>query len=254
MLALTAGWLYPGDPLDMVAQPLLWPGQDAAYPLGTDSMGRDVAAGLAHGSRVSLMIGIYATSIGLVLGALVGAVGGYFGGYIDDMLVRLTELFQTVPTFLFAIVVVAITAPSSATISLAIGLASWPTIARLVRALFRSLRETDFVLAAHSLGYSHTRIIFHEILPNTLPSVIVSTSMMVAHAILIEASLSFLGMGDPNAVTWGTMINNGRDTLRTEWFLAALPGIAISLLVLSLNLVGDALNDVLNPRLSIREA
>lgn len=250
-LALLAPWLFPGDPLDMVAQPLLWPGQDAAYPLGSDSLGRDVLAGIAHGARVSLAVGVgvVAAVLSLAIGIGVGATAGYLGGVVDDVLVRLTELVQTVPTFLLVIVVVAIGRPSVGVIVLAIGLASWPVIARLVRAEFRTLREAEFVLAARSQGFSHLRIMAQEMLPNALPPVIVTTSVLVASAILIESALSFLGMGDPNAVSWGSMIGEGRELLRTAWFLTALPGAAIVLTVLALNLLGDGLNDAFNPRL-----
>nr|WP_084135677.1 ABC transporter permease [Pollutimonas bauzanensis] len=249
-VALAADWLAPGDPLDMVGPALLWPGQDAAFPLGTDSMGRDILAGLVHGARASLAVGVASTAIVLLIGLLVGAVGGYFGGYIDDVLSRLTVIFQTMPTMLLVIVIVAIAGSSIGVIALAIGLGSWPTIARLVRAQFRSLRESDLVMAARSLGYSDTRIIFREILPNAMAPVVVTASVMVATAILIESGLSFLGMGDPNIVSWGMMIADGREMLRTEWFLTALPGAAVSLAVLSLNLLGDGLNDALNPRQS----
>lgn len=249
LMALSASFFFPGDPLEMVAQPLLRPGQDASFPLGSDSLGRDVVAGLVHGSRISLLIGFSAVSISLVIGTLVGTLAGYYGGRIDDLLVRITELFQTVPTFLLVIVLVAIGSPSAALISLSIGVASWPTIARLVRAEFRSLREADFVMAARSLGYSNARIILHEILPNALPPIIVTTSVMVATAILLESALAFLGLGDPNRVSWGSMIGAGREMLRTAWYLTAFPGAMIVAAVLSLNLVGDALNDALNPRL-----
>ncbi|WP_326537537.1 ABC transporter permease [Pseudorhodoferax sp.] len=248
-VALFAGHLFPGDPLDMVAQPLLWPGQDASALLGSDSLGRDVAAGVAHGARVSLAVGAVAALIALSIGVLVGALGGYFGGWLDDVLVRLTELVQTVPTFLLVIVIVAIGQPSVQVIVLAIGLASWPVIARLVRAEFRALRESEFVLAARSQGFGDGWIILREILPNALPPVVVTTSVLVATAILQESALSFLGMGDPNVVSWGSMIGEGRELLRTAWYLSAVPGLAIVLSVLSLNLVGDGLNDAFNPRL-----
>ncbi|HXZ07913.1 MAG TPA: ABC transporter permease [Paraburkholderia sp.] len=251
-LGLLAPHLFPGDPLDMVAAPFEWPGTDPQYWLGTDSLGRDVAAGIAHGTRVSLLIGAASAALGLVIGTLVGAIGGYFGGAIDDVLVRVTELFQTVPSFLLVIVIVAIGRPNVVVIAVAIGIASWPTVARIVRAEFRSLRRSEFVLAARTQGFSNTRIIFGEILPNALPPVIVTASVMVASAILIESSLSFLGMGDPNVVSWGAMIGAGRDSLRTAWYLTALPGTAIVLAVLALNLLGDGLNDALNPRLRQR--
>ncbi|MDR5827494.1 ABC transporter permease [Caballeronia sp. LP006] len=252
VLALSAPHFFPGDPLDMVALPFEWPGADPMYRLGTDSLGRDVAAGVAHGTRVSLLIGASAAAIGLLIGTLVGAIGGFFGGLVDDLLVRITELFQTVPSFLLVIVIVAIGRPSVTIIALAIGIASWPTVARIVRAEFRTLRQSDFVLAARSQGFSNARIIFGEILPNALPPVIVTASVMVASAILIESSLSFLGMGDPNVVTWGGMIGAGRDSLRTAWYLTAIPGAAIVLAVLALNLLGDGLNDALNPRMRER--
>ena len=248
LVALFAAVLYPGDPLDMVGSPVLWPGDDAEFPLGTDSLGRDVLAGLVHGARASLLVGLSAAAIGLAIGMVVGAAAGFFGGWVDTLLMRIVELFQTTPTFLLVVVIVAIGEPTLQTIALAIGSASWPTEARLVRAQFRSLREADFVMAARSLGYSNLRIIAQEILPNALPPVVVAASVMIANAILTEAGLSFLNMRDPNVVSWGGMIGNGRDLLRTAWFLTALPGVAIAAAVLSLNLVGDGLNEILNPR------
>lgn len=248
-LALLASVLFPGDPLDMATRPLLAPLQSAEFPLGSDSLGRNVAAGIVHGARVSLAVGLSAATVSVLIGVLVGSVAGYFGGRVDDLLVRLTELFQTIPTFLLVIVLVAIGQPSVKVIVLAIGLASWPVIARLVRAEFRSLRESEFVLAARSQGFSDLRIIFQEILPNALPPVIVTASVLVATAILIESALAFVGMGDPNVVSWGSMIGEGREQLRTAWTLTAIPGAAIIFTVLSLNLVGDGLNDAFNPRL-----
>ncbi|MBS7544842.1 ABC transporter permease [Ancylobacter oerskovii] len=248
--ALAAPILYPDDPLAMVARPLLWPGQDPDFPLGTDSLGRDVAAGLFHGARVSLMVGLAATAIGLLLGTSVGALAGYFGGRLDALLVRLIEIFQSIPSFILLIVLVAIAQPTIATITVAIGLVTWPTIARLARAEFRAIRAKEFVAAAKSLGYGHTRIILREILPNALPPLIVTASVMVAMAILNESALSFMGMGDPNVVSWGSMIGAGRELLRTAWFLTALPGLVIVFTVLALNLIGDGLNDALNPRLA----
>ena len=249
VVAVFADLLFPGDPLDMVGMPLQWPGQEAGFPLGTDSLGRNVAAGLAHGARVSLAVGAVAAGIALSIGVLIGAIGGYFSGWVDDLLVRLTELVQTVPTFLLVIVIVAIGAPSVGVIVFAIGAASWPVIARLVRAQFRTLREAEFVMAARSQGFSDAWIIFREILPNALPPVVVTTSVLVATAILMESALSFLGMGDPNVASWGSMIGEGREMLRTAWYLTALPGVAIILTVLSLNLVGDGINDAFDPRL-----
>ena len=251
ILALAAPFLFPDDPLSMVARPLLWPGQNPRFPLGTDTLGRDVLAELAHGSRVSLLIGATATLVSLAAGILVGALAGYFGGRTDDVLVKLIEIFQTMPGFILLIVLVAIAQPSVPAITLAIGAVSWPPVARLVRGEFRSLREMEFVMAARGLGYGHARIIIREILPNALPPVIVMASVTVATAILMESALSFMGLGYPNVISWGGMIGAGREMLRTAWYLSALPGLAIVLTVLALNLIGDGLNDALNPRLSV---
>jgi peptide/nickel transport system permease protein len=247
---LFAPVLYPGDPMEMVARPFLWPAQNPAYPLGTDSMGRDVLAGILHGARISLTVGIAATVLGLGLGITVGALAGYFGGLVDDLLVKFIEIFQTIPSFVLLVVLVAIAQPTTATVTIAIAIVSWPTVARLTRAEFRAIREKDFVLAARGLGFGHARIIFLEILPNALPPLIVTSSVMVAGAILMESALSFMGLGDPNRVSWGSMIGAGRDVIRTAWYLTALPGLAIVFTVLALNLIGDGLNDALNPRFS----
>jgi peptide/nickel transport system permease protein len=252
-MALTAPWLYPEDPLSMVARPYLWPGQNPRYPLGTDSLGRDVAAGVVWGARISLLVGFSAMAIGVATGILVGSTAGYFGGWVDDLLVRVMEVFQTAPAFLLLIVLVAILSPSVDAVIFGIGVVTWPTIARLVRAEFRAIREKDFVTAARGLGYGHARIIFVEILPNALPPIIVTASVMVATAILMESALSFMGLGDPNQISWGSMIGSGREALRTAWFLTAIPGVAIVVTVLALNLIGDGLNDALNPRLAERE-
>lgn len=250
LVALSAPLFFPGDPLAMVGKPFVWPGQDLAYPLGTDAMGRDVLSGLMHGTRVSLFVGLAATALGLGAGVIVGSLAGYFGGWVDDVLVRIIEIFQTLPNFVLLVVLVAIAQPSATTVSVAIAIVSWPMVARLTRAEFRAIREKDYVVAARSLGFRHARIIFSEILPNALPPLIVTASVMVASAILMESALSFMGLGDPNVVSWGSMIGNGRELVRTAWYLTFLPGLAIVFTVLALNLIGDGLNDALNPRFS----
>ena len=249
-LAFAAPHLYPEDPLSMVARPFLWPGQDPSYPLGTDSLGRDVAAGVVWGTRISLLVGFSAMLLGVTIGLIVGALAGYFGGRIDDALVKLIEIFQTPPNFVLLVVLVVVAQPAISTVIVAIALVTWPTAARLVRAEFRALREKDFVKAARGLGYGHARIILREILPNALPPLIVTSSVLVATAILMESALSFLGLSDPNVVSWGSMIGAGRELLRTAWYLSAVPGVAIVLTVLALNFLGDALNDALNPRVA----
>ena len=251
-MAGLADRLFPDDPWDMVAQPLLWPGQDGDYPLGSDLMGRDLMAGLFHGARVSLLFGFSATIAALVIGVAVGALAGFYRGWVDDALMRVTELFQTVPPFILAIVLVAILAPSATTIILAIAMVSWPGVARLVRAEFLALRGREFVQAGIVVGMGDARLILTQILPNAMGPIIVSASLMVASAILLEASLAFLGLGDPNLMSWGSIIGAGRDALRTAWYIAAIPGAAILLTVISFNLIGEGLNDALNPRLRNR--
>lgn len=252
LVAVVGPLFVMSDPWDMATMPFLWPGQDAEFPLGSDTLGRDILTGIVHGSRVSLMIGFAATLAALGLGVTVGALAGYFRGWVDDVLMRITEIFQTVPTFLLAVVLVAIFKPSMLTIVLAISAVTWPSIARLVRAEFLSLREREFVQSCVVIGMDETRIIFRQILPNCLPPIIVMSSVMVASAILTESGLSFLGLGDPNLMSWGTMIGIGRDAMRTAWYMSALPGVAILITVLALNLVGEGLNDALNPRLKNR--
>jgi peptide/nickel transport system permease protein len=247
--ALLAPVIAPGDPLRMVARPLQWPFQNAAHPLGTDALGRDLLAGVLHGARISLTVGILASAVGTLIGLVIGALAGYFGGIVDALLSRVIEVFQTLPHLLLLITVVAFIEPTVGVISVAIGVVTWPAIARLVRAEFRSLREKEFVMAARSQGVGDLRIIFREILPNALPPVIVTASIMVASAILMEAALAFIGLGDQNVVSWGSMIGNGRDYLRTSWYLAAVPGLVIVVTVLAINLIGDGLNDAFNPRM-----
>jgi peptide/nickel transport system permease protein len=247
LLALAAPLLYPGDPFQRVGNSFEPP--FGAFLFGTDSLGRDIAAGIVHGARTSLMIGLVATVIAVVVGSTVGGFAGYYGGALDDTLMRLTEFFQTIPTFVFALVLVAVLSPSIESIVVAIATVTWPPVARLVRGEFLAMRNREFVQACVVLGMRDIAIIFREILPNCLSPIIVTGSLMVATAILIESALAFLGLGDPNVMSWGFMIGSGRTFLRTAWWLCAIPGVAILLTVLSINLVGEGLNDALNPRL-----
>lgn len=247
-LGLAAPLLHPGDPLDMVATPLQWPGADPAHPLGTDMLGRDLAAGIAYGARISLLIGAVATVVALVIGVGIGATAGFYGGRTEAALMRLTELFQTIPPFLFTLAIVAVLQPSLPTIVLAIGLTGWPALARLVRAEVLRLRDGELVQASIVIAASDARILWLHVLPNVLAPVIVSASILVANAILAESSLAFLGLGDPNVVSWGGMVGAGREVIRTDWFVAAVPGLAIMAAVLALNLLGDGLNDALGPK------
>lgn len=249
-VALAAPIVVPGDPMATRGRPLLPPGGDFAF--GTDMLGRDVLAGIVHGAKVSLMIGLISTVIAVVIGVTMGAVAGFFGGWVDDLLVRITEFFQTIPSFIFAILLVAIMTPSLASIVTAIAVVTWPPIARLARSEFMALRRREFVEAAVLSGLSRTRIIVSEVLPNAISPLIVMGSLMIATAILTESALSFLGLGDPNRISWGYMIGAARTVFRQAWWLSVFPGLAIALTVLAINLVGEGLNDALNPHLKGR--
>lgn len=245
--AALAGLLYPGDPFRIVGKPFQPPLTD--FPLGTDMLGRDLAAAVFYGARTTLLIGFAATLIATVVGVTIGGLAGYFGGRADALLMRLTELFQTIPFFLFAILLVAVLGSSIGKIIFAIAVVSWPPMARLVRGEFMAMRNREFVQACVSMGMGHARIIVVHILPNTLSAIVVTGSLMIATAILIESGLSFLGLSDPNVMSWGYIIGSGRSVLRTAWWICAVPGVAILLTVMAINLVGDGLNDALNPRL-----
>ncbi|MBD3895049.1 ABC transporter permease [Halomonas sp. ML-15] len=250
VMAILAPLVFPESPWRMVQRPFLPPMEVDGFPLGTDTMGRNVAAGLMHGAWVSLLIGLVSTLVALLIGVPLGAVAGYYGGLIDDALMRFTEFFQTIPNFALAIVLVAIMQPSVTSIVLAIALVSWPPVARLVRAEFMSLRNREYVEAARLVGQTNRTIIIRQILPNTLSPIIVLASLMVATAILLESALSFLGLGDPNVMSWGYMIGAARTVIRQAWWLSFFPGVAILLTVLALNLVGEGLDDALNPKLA----
>ncbi|MFM9927746.1 ABC transporter permease [Variovorax sp. H27-G14] len=252
VIAMAAPWLVDHDPFAMVQQPFLPPFTEPGFPLGSDSIGRDVAAGLAYGARVSMLIGLIATGMALMLGITVGALAGYHGGWVDVALMRFTELFQAVPGFAFAVVIVAIFQPTVYSIVGAIALVTWPPVARLVRSEFLSLRQRDFVQAALLAGQSSTKIIFRQILPNAVSPIVVMGSLMVASSILLESALSFLGLGDPNMMSWGYMVGAARSALHQAWWVAVFPGLAIMGTVLALNLVGEGLNDGLNTRLDGR--
>ncbi|QHI97060.1 ABC transporter permease subunit [Xylophilus rhododendri] len=241
-------WLATNSPWDMVGQPFQHPMTDKELPLGTDTMGRDILSGIVGGARVSLLIGMVSTVVSLLIGVTIGAIAGYFGRWIDSALMRFTELFQAIPSFALAIVLVAIFEPSVKSIVVAIAIVSWPPVARLVRSEFLTLRQRDFVAAAELAGQSTPRIILTQILPNAASPIVVMASLMIATAILLESSLSFLGLGDPNQMSWGYMVGSARTVLRQAWWMALFPGVAILLTVLALNLVGEGLNDGLNAR------
>jgi peptide/nickel transport system permease protein len=250
--AIVAPFFYPRSPWSMVQRPFLPPFVNWSFPLGTDPIGRDIAAGLAYGARVSLLVGVVSTLASLAIGIPVGAFAGYFGGRVDDLLMRLTELFQSVPSFALAVVLVAIFQPNLTSIVATIALVSWPPVARLLRGEVLALKAREFVDAARLTGQRPFSIIWRQILPNAMSPIIVLASMMVAAAILIESALSFLGLGDRNVMSWGYVIGAGRTVIRQAWWVSFFPGIAILLTALSLNLIGEGLNDALNPHLRRR--
>jgi peptide/nickel transport system permease protein len=252
VLMTTLGPLaYRVDPFDIVAAPLLPPGSDGA-PLGTDYLGRDVLAGIVNGARASLFVGGGAAALTMAIGITIGALAGFYGGWVDGLLMRVTEFFQVLPPLLLAMALVTLFSPSLPTIAIAIGIVSWTAAARLTRAEFLRIRALEYVMAARSIGARNRRLIWRVILPNALPPLIVSATLTVGIAILFESGLSFLGLGDPNVMSWGYMIGSNRTYMLDAWWTATIPGIAIFLTVLSISLIGDGLNEALNPRLRRR--
>lgn len=246
-IALLAPVIFGRGPFAIVGMPLLPPGAPGLLA-GSDVLGRDMAVGLAYGARISLLVGVVSTIGAVGIGVLLGAIAGYYGGLIDDLLMRMTEFFQIIPSFVLLMVLVAFMQPSLTSTMIGIALISWPQVARVVRGEFLSLRSREFVQAARTLGMRDAKIIFTQILPNALPPIVVVSSMMVGSAILTESALSFLGLGDPNLLSWGSMIGGSRSAMWVAWWTTVLPGVAIMITVLALNFIGDGLNDALNPR------
>lgn len=243
---------YPVDPFEVIWAPLTAPGVTERAPLGTDYLGRDILAGLIHGGSATLYVGLAAGFITITIGILMGAFAGFFRGAVDEVLMRITEFFQVLPALLFAMVLVTLFPPSIYIVALAIGVVSWPTTARLTRAEFLRIRTLEYVNAARSVGAKNSRIMWRVILPNALAPLIVSATLTIGIAILFEAGLSFLGLGDPNVFSWGLMIGAGREYILDAWWAVTFPGFMIFLTVLGFSLVGDGLNDAFNPKLRER--
>ena len=248
--AVLADAFSPYDPFTLGDDTLLGP--SAGHWMGTDDLGRDTLSRVIYGARVPLLVGFLATATSMLLGILIGSFSGYFGGRTDVILMRATEYVLVVPRFFLALLVVAMLGTGVMKIVLVIGLLGWPEVARVVRAQFLTLREREFVLAARAIGASHIKVIFGEILPNAIPPAVVVASILVARAILLEAGLSFLGLGDPNLISWGSHLSEAQERIGASVWLAVFPGTALSLLVLCVNLFGDGINDVLNPKLGKR--
>jgi len=254
VLLLVSASLAPAlssrPPLETSASAFRPPGRGQL--LGTDNLGRDVWSGLLHGARVSLLVGVLAAGLAAVIGVAVGAAAGAAGGRIDALLMRLSDLLQTIPQFFLALLIVALAGRGLWKIIAVLAILGWPLTARLVRAEFLSLREQEFVEAARALGMSEARVAVRVILPNAIPPAIVAATLGVAEAILLESGLSFFGLGDPNLMSWGLMLQNAQGFLRHAWWMAVFPGLAIFTAVLAFNLFGDGLSDALNPRLRQR--
>jgi len=251
LTALIAPLLFPADPLSIAGPALLPPFQNSSLPLGTDRLGRDLLAELVHGARTSLLVGLAAAAASILVGSIIGTLAGFSGGLVDEILMRITDAFQTVPGFLLALAFVSVVGPSLAVVVLAIALGSWTGPARVARAEVLSIREHDYVAGARAIGMHPLKIAFREVLPNALPPVLALSSVIVAGAVLTEAALSFLGLGDPNRVTWGGMIAEGRAVLRSAPYLSIIPGIALVLTVLGVYLAGEGVVE-LSAKRSIR--
>jgi peptide/nickel transport system permease protein len=250
LAAAFAPLLSPYDPFALGDDTLLGP--NGVHWMGTDDLGRDTLSRVVYGARVPLIVGFLATAASMLIGTVVGALSGYFGGRTDSILMRATEYTLVVPRFFLALLVIAMLGTGIMKIVLVIGLLGWPEAARVVRAQFLTFREREFVIAARAIGAGHLNVIFREILPNAVPPAVVVASILVARAILLEAGLSFLGLGDPNLVSWGSLLSEAQERISASVWLAVFPGAAISLLVLCINLFGDGINDVLNPKLRKR--
>jgi len=247
-LSLLAGVLSPGDPDRPNLRARLQP-PGPGHLLGTDALGRDVLSRLIWGSRVSLKVGLVSVGLATAIGLFLGALAGFYGGLADGLIMRFCDLMLCFPAMFLVLAVISLLEPSIWNVMAVIGLTSWMGVARLVRAEFISLKNRDFVLAARALGASDARLILRHILPNALAPVLVSATLGVAGAILLESGLSFLGLGvQPPTATWGVMLADGKDYLSRAWWLSFYPGLAILVTVLSYNLAGEGLRDAIDPR------
>jgi peptide/nickel transport system permease protein len=244
-IAVFAPLLAPYDPTSISLDRLQEPG--AAHWFGTDNVGSDVLSGIIYGTRVSLAVGVLVGAISLFIGTVVGSISGYYGGWIDGTLMRAAEFVQVIPRFFLAILIVAFFGGGVTNVILVIGLLSWPTVARIIRAQFLAYKQREVVESAHAMGFSNRYIIVREILPNALPPGIVQATLDISEAILLEAGLSFFGLGSPDQPSWGQMLHQAQPYLMSAWWMSIFPGLAVFVLVLAFNVVGDTLNDILNP-------
>ena len=251
VVSLLGPFLYTVDPWEMVWSPFSPPGAKG-FLLGTDYLGRDLVAQIIHGGRATIAVGCAAALLSVLIGITFGALSGFYRGWVEEILMRITEFFQVLPTLLFSMVLVALFGPSLQMIAFAIGIVSWTGVARVTRAEFLKIRELEYVTASRSGGANAPTLIFRVILPNALPPIVVQAALLVGFAILFEAGLSFLGLSDPNVMSWGAMMGNNRPFILQHSFTIMYPGLAIFITVLAISLVGDGLNDALNPKLRKR--
>jgi peptide/nickel transport system permease protein len=249
VVSIFAPWLAPYDPNLIDLKQVLMPPSPSHY-LGTDTLGRDVLSRIIFGSRVSLKVGFVAVGLATLIGLIIGALAGYYGGWVDSALMRLVDLMLCFPAFFLILAVIALLEPSIWNIMAVIGLTGWMGVARLVRAEFLSLREREFVTAARALGAGDLRLILRHMLPNALAPVMVSATLGVAGAILTESALSFLGLGvQPPTPSWGNILTAGKDNIEIAWWLSVFPGLAILITVMSYNLLGEGIQEAIDPRL-----
>ena len=251
VISLIGPFIYSTDPFEMVWAPFTKPGEQG-FILGTDYLGRDLLAQIIHGGKVTLAVGCAAALLSVFIGITIGALSGFYRGWVEELLMRITEFFQVLPTLLFSMVIVALFGASLPVITFAIGIVSWTAVARITRAEFLRIRELEYVTASRSVGAKNIYLIMQVILPNALPPIVVQATLMVGSAILFEAGLSFLGLSDPNVMSWGAIMGNNRQYILLEGYILMYPGLAIFITVLAISLVGDGLNDALNPKLRKR--
>jgi len=251
VVSLAGPLFYQTDPFEMVWAPFSPPGVKG-FLLGTDYLGRDLLAQIIHGGQATLAVGCSAALLSVVIGITFGALSGFYRGWVEEVLMRITEFFQVLPTLLFSMVLVALFGASLPMIAFAIGIVSWTAVARITRAEFLKIRELEYVMASRSGGAKNLNLIFRVILPNALPPIVVQAALLVGFAILFEAGLSFLGLSDPNVMSWGAIMGNNRPYILMHGFTIMYPGLAIFITVLSISLIGDGLNDALNPKLRKR--
>jgi len=259
LAALLAPWLMPHPPAEINSTRALLPpmpleGYDSAHPLGTDNLGRDILSRLLAGARVSLMVGLLSVVLAGAIGLTVGLLSGYYGRWVDAVLMRVVDAFLAIPSVLLVLVILGVLSPDLWTLIFVLGITNWVIYARQIRTEVLEVRERQFVKAAQNFGENGPKILLRHVLPNVLPTFIVLSTLGVATVIVVESSLSFLGLGvQPPDISWGLMLTTGRDYLADAWWVSTLPGLAITLTVLGILLLGDWLRDVLDPRLAVRQ-